>query len=74
MSKTSHATAVLTPATPFPADPPVLLTIKHVAAKLCMCERTVTSLIATGDLKSVKVGRSRRIRATDFAMYIARLG
>lgn len=41
---------------------------------LGLSERKIRLLVAAGDLPAVSVGRSRRIRSTDLADYVERLG
>jgi len=52
----------------------LLLTVEQTAAELHIARRRVFELIKDGQLASVKIGRSRRIRSADLAEYVARLG
>jgi excisionase family DNA binding protein len=54
-------------------DTPILLTVAEAAARLRIGRTTVYSLIKTGELASVTVGRLRRIRPADLAAYAAGL-
>lgn len=47
-----------------------LLTTSHVAELLGVSERHVRNLIAAGDLKACRFGRSVRIHPDDLAAYI----
>ena len=51
----------------------LLLTVEQTAAELNIARRRVFELIKTGQLPSVKIGTSRRIRSADLADYVARL-
>lgn len=51
----------------------LLLTVEQTAAELHIARRRVFELIRTGQLPSVKIGTSRRIRSADLADYVARL-
>ena len=48
-----------------------VLTVGEVAAWLKVSRRTVNRLIATGELKSMKIGGSRRVLRTDLMAYAA---
>lgn len=52
---------------------PMLLTIDETAAELRIARRRVYELINDGRLKSVKIGKSRRVRSSDLADYVAGL-
>jgi excisionase family DNA binding protein len=52
----------------------LLLTVEQTAAELHIARRRVFELIKTGQLPSVKIGTSRRIRSSDLARYVALLG
>jgi excisionase family DNA binding protein len=52
----------------------LLLTVEQTAAELHIARRRVFELIKTGQLASVKIGTSRRIRSADLAEYVAHLG
>jgi excisionase family DNA binding protein len=47
-----------------------LLTVKETALTLGVSTRTVTRLIASGDLESVTIGRCRRIRTTAISRFV----
>lgn len=47
-----------------------LMTVKDVAAKLHMAERTVYTLLASGALPSYKVAGSRRVDEDDVDRYL----
>jgi excisionase family DNA binding protein len=51
----------------------LLLTVEQTAAELHIARRRVFELIKTGQLPSVKIGTSRRIRSSDLARYVALL-
>jgi|HubBroStandDraft_4_1064222.scaffolds.fasta_scaffold229292_2 excisionase family DNA binding protein len=51
----------------------LLLTVEQAAAELHIARRRVFELIRNGQLPSVKIGTSRRIRSADLADYVARL-
>jgi excisionase family DNA binding protein len=51
----------------------LLLTVEQAAAELHIARRRVFELIRDGQLRSVKIGRSRRIRSSDLADYVAQL-
>ena len=51
----------------------LLLTVEQAAAELHIARRRVFELIRDGELRSVKIGRSRRIRSSDLADYVAQL-
>ena len=59
---------VLTP--PYPA---ILVTPREAAEALRVGRTTLYKLLGTGELKSVTVGRARRIRWTDLVSYAADL-
>lgn len=52
----------------------VLLGYDEAGRRLGVSPRTVRRLVSSGDLPSVLVGRSRRVRVSDIADYIERLG
>jgi excisionase family DNA binding protein len=54
-------------------DSRLLFTPEHAAAKLDVGRTTVYTLMASGELKSVKIGRSRRITADALREYVVRL-
>ena len=51
----------------------VLLTVEETAVQLRIARRRVFEILRDGTLPSVKIGRSRRIRSTDLAAYVAKL-
>lgn len=51
---------------------PLLYTTDEAAQALHVCPRTVKKLIASGLLKSIKVGRLRRIPPDECAAFIQR--
>jgi excisionase family DNA binding protein len=51
----------------------LLLTVEQTAAELHIARRRVFELIKDGQLPSVKIGRSRRVRSADLADYVSRL-
>jgi excisionase family DNA binding protein len=54
-------------------DSRLLFTPEHAADKLDMGRTTVYALMASGELRSVKIGRSRRVPADALAEYVGRL-
>jgi excisionase family DNA binding protein len=55
------------------ADERLLFTPEHAATKLDVGRTTIYQLMATGELASVKIGRSRRIPASALDAYVKRL-
>jgi excisionase family DNA binding protein len=53
---------------------PVLLRPEEVAKSLAIGRTAVFELIRTGELRSVKIGKSRRIPAEAVVEYVAGLG
>ena len=51
----------------------MLLTVEQTAAELHIARRRVFALIRDGLLPSVKIGKSRRIRSSDLADFVAQL-
>jgi len=51
----------------------LLLSVEQAAAELHIARRRVFELIRDGQLVSVKIGRSRRIRSAALAEYVAHL-
>jgi excisionase family DNA binding protein len=49
------------------------LTVADTARSLRLSQRTVYTLLKRGDLKSVKVGRSRRVLASELDAFEGRL-
>jgi excisionase family DNA binding protein len=56
-----------------PAAPKLLLTVEEAAERLGIGRTTTFALIRTGALRSVRIGRLRRIRTTDLDSYAASL-
>jgi excisionase family DNA binding protein len=54
-------------------DNRLLLTPEHAADKLDVGRTTVYALMASGELRSVKIGRSRRVPAAALEDYVSRL-
>ena len=54
-------------------DNRLLFTPEHAADKLDVGRTTVYALMATGELRSVKIGRSRRVPAAASEAYVNRL-
>ena len=52
---------------------PILLTPAAAAEKLSLARSTVYQLVLTGELESIKIGRSRRVLASALTEYIDRL-
>jgi excisionase family DNA binding protein len=50
-----------------------LLRVRDVAKRLAVSEVTVWRLIRSGELESVKIGRSRRVAPAEVAAYVAGL-
>lgn len=53
-------------------DVPVLLTINDVASVLRVSRRTAEYLISSGQLRSVPIGRSRRVTQDDLREFASR--
>ena len=51
----------------------LLLTPAAAAEKLSLARSTVYQLVLTGELESIKIGRSRRVLASALTDYIERL-
>jgi excisionase family DNA binding protein len=56
-----------------PFIPPALLTVPEAMTALRLSRATVYDLIRSGELGSVKVGRSRRIPTQAVTTFVARL-
>jgi excisionase family DNA binding protein len=54
-------------------DAPLLYTPEHAADRLDVGRTTVYALMARGELRSVKIGRSRRVPAAALEEYVTRL-
>lgn len=59
--------------TPTPTAAPLLLTPEAAARSLSLSRARLYELLATGEIPSLKIGRSRRIRADVLAQYVDRL-
>jgi excisionase family DNA binding protein len=55
------------------ADSRLLLTPEHAADKLAIGRTTVYALMQRGELRSVKIGRSRRVPADALDEYVGKL-
>lgn len=55
------------------ASPTILLTAEETARELRIARRRVFELIRTGDLPSVKIGKSRRISRAAVEEYVRKL-
>jgi excisionase family DNA binding protein len=51
----------------------LLLTVQEAAATLSLGRSTVYTLLETGELERVKVGRAARVTATSVEAYVSRL-
>lgn len=51
----------------------VLLTVEQAAEQLTIGRTTLYALIRTGAITSVRIGKLRRLRPADLAVYTARL-
>jgi excisionase family DNA binding protein len=51
--------------------PPTLLSIEEVARRLRVSRRTVERLIASGQVRTVAIGRRRLIEAKEVDAYVA---
>lgn len=51
----------------------LLYTVREAAALLSVSENTVWNLLQRGELRGVKVGRSRKITADELQRYVASL-
>lgn len=56
-----------------PSAGPHLLTLEAVMQRLSVSRTKVYELLASGDLRSVRVGRRRLVSEAQLAQYIARL-
>ena len=55
------------------AGPCVLLTVEAAAARLSISRTRMYGLLKTGDVDSIRIGRLRRILATELDAFAARL-
>jgi excisionase family DNA binding protein len=53
-------------------DPCELLTVPAAARLMAVCRRTIEKYLRAGDLRSVKIGRCRRIRRADLLDFLDR--
>ncbi len=51
---------------------PLLLTVEQAAEKLSLARSTLYQLVLTGEVVSIKIGRSRRVPIDALADYIDR--
>ena len=56
-----------------PVAPKTLLTVEEAAARLSLGRTSMFTLIKTGQVASVRIGRARRIPAGEVDAYAARL-
>jgi excisionase family DNA binding protein len=56
-----------------PTDNPLLYTPEGAAARIATGRTTVYALMASGELRSIKIGRSRRIPAVALEEYVEKL-
>jgi len=57
----------------FASQPPLLLTVDEAAFKLGLHRSRLYPLMNSGEIRSIKIGKSRRILLTELESYIARL-
>jgi len=50
----------------------VLLTVRDTARRLALCEKSVRTLIGSGELRAVRIGRAVRVSPLDLADFIER--
>jgi len=62
-----------TPDLPASGSEPLLLNIYDVAARLRLSRASVQRLLTSGELPSVKIGRTRRVLLTDLHQFVAGL-
>jgi excisionase family DNA binding protein len=53
--------------------PPLLLTVEEAARELRLSRSKVYELMSAGEIKSVTIGRSRRVPSEATAEYVSRL-
>ena len=53
-------------------DDSLLLTVPEAARKLRVCRQTVYELMARGELRSVRIGRARRIPVAELKGWVER--
>jgi len=56
-----------------PERQPLLLDAERAADMLGCSRSTIYKLLTSGDLRGIKVGRSRRFTITELAAYVSRL-
>ena len=54
-------------------DDALLLTVSAAAQRLSLARSTVYELVLTGEIESIKIGRSRRVLASALTEYVDRL-
>ena len=57
-----------------PSSPALLLRIADVCDQLSLSRAAVQRLLTTGELRSVQIGRSRRVLYADLLRFVAQLG
>jgi len=67
------AIAAEPPPPPAPTVTPTLLTVEQAAERLGLSRTAVYALIADGALKSIQIGKRRRVPAVAADEYVARL-
>lgn len=63
-----------TTATPTTETTPKLVTVPHAAQMLSISERSAWRLVSTGELSSIKLGRSTRVKVESIDRLIERGG
>jgi len=58
---------------PFDRSPRLLLTVEEAAERIGICRSSMFKLIQQGDVRSVKVGRLRRVTPAALEDFITRL-
>ena len=53
--------------------PQLLLTVEEAARRLRICRSNMYKLITSGEVKSVRIGRLRRVRPAALEEYVQRL-
>lgn len=53
-----------------PADDQIAYTVPHAAKVIDLGVRTVWQLVLSGQIKSIKIGRSRRVMRADLVAYV----
>lgn len=57
-----------------PADEQIAYTVPHAAKVLDLGVRTVWGLVHSGEIESIKIGKSRRVARAALLAYVKRLG